>query len=80
MDSIQFKINQIPCELVRLKNGYMLLAENEEKIILLSHEIYFWLSGHVEVVVGLSVTESILEDPEIQQVLQFVGIDSTKYL
>ena len=80
MDSIQFEMNQIPCELVRLKNGYMLLAENEEKIILHSHEIYLWLSGHVEVADGLSVTGSILEEPEIQHVLQFVGIDRTKYL
>lgn len=76
----QFKINEIPCELVRLKNGYMLLAENKEKIILHSHEIYLWLSGHVEVADGLSVTGSILEEPEIQYVLQFVGIDVAKYL
>jgi hypothetical protein len=80
MNCIQFDINNIPCEIVRLDNGYMLLAKNEEKIFLHSHEIYLWLSGRIEVSDGLSISKSLLNEPKIERVLKFVGVESSRYL
>lgn len=80
MDCIQFEINQIPCGILRLDKGYMLLVKNQEKMILNSHEIYMWLTGSIELSYDLSISKSLIHKPQINCVLKFVGIESTRYI
>jgi hypothetical protein len=80
MDSIQFEINQVLYEIERLDNGFKLFVNREEKLMLLSHEIWLWITGHLNLEDGLQVEADSLEEKLVNNVLQFVGIESTRYL